>query len=942
LDIQMWSSFSSEAAQASGRSSRTMDTLCAPKAHLGALLFGTIVALAFVPSAASAQVQPGCTSTLPAPYGPFFSQIIGGVAGASNAITSVIGTVNTAFVSQGNAFAVGLPNAQPDQIAGGLWMRMIGGRVDNQATGTFTGSVTSVPGVTGSITCNSNIRQDYGGFQLGQDLARLNLSGDGATLHVGLTGGYAQSETQDLGGSNFNGAFQVPFAGVYATYTRGRFFADVLVRGDFYQMNLNAADASLGNQRLNAFGLTESTSAGYNIDIGNNWFFEPSVSGIHSSTKIDTLNVPGGWGNLFNAFTLPPGTIQFSNVESWLGRVGVRVGTNFTGGNVAWQPFATASVWHEFAGNTAAIYTAPQLGNTFGTLSGSRVGTYGQYSVGVSGQMIGSPWLGYVRIDVKDGENIEGVGINAGLRYQFDSTQRIAEGASYDGPARTILFDWTGFYIGGFSGADSGRTKWSFPQTASSADPAIAGVLGGATVGYNKQFDRWVLGVEGDIAGTNASGGQSCQPGINDPVIVQNCNDKVHLLATAAGRIGYTWLDRVLLFVKAGGAWTNNKFGVYCNGDALYQFFQGSGCIATNTGGPVQNLIVSDSRFGGTVGAGFELGLTPAWSAKVEYDYLDFGSRNLVLPDTTPVRVRESFNEIKFGLNYRFGVSDPDAAMPVAASMPLKMPVKAPPLAAPGAPYNWTGAYVGVEADYRLANASWTTTALPGIIPFPGYAVPDQTTNPAGFFNASAQGGMFVGYDWQLALRWVTGLEADVDFGNSSMSRGGIPGAYGNGAASIIPPPPFFAVLPGTEAEDADSSTVQFGWNGGVRARLGYLSTPNVLVYGTGGVAFQKISISATCNATITSFCSFGDGVARSETASTVKTGWTVGGGLEGVLTGNWLGKIEFRYADLGHYNRALFAGTLDEVDTDVRLQTYTFLAGIGYKFNGAGRFVAQ
>jgi opacity protein-like surface antigen len=614
----------------------------------------------------------------------------------------------------------------------------------------------------------------------------------------------------------------------------------------------------------------------------------------------------------------------------------VRIGTTFTGGNIAWQPFATASVWHEFAGNTAATYTAPQLGNTSGTLSGSRVGTYGQYSVGVSGQVIGSPWLGYVRIDVRDGENIEGVGFNAGLRYQFDPTQRIAAGALFDGPARPIPYDWTGFYVGGFSGAGWGRTQWNFPQTSTSADPAIAGVLGGVTVGYNKQFDRWVLGVEGDVAGTNASGGQSCQPGINDPVIVQNCNDKVHLLATAAGRIGYTWLDRVLLFVKAGGAWTNNKLDVSCNGDAFFQNIQGDGCNATNTGSPVQNLTVSDPRFGGTVGAGFELALTPAWSAKVEYDYLDFGSKNLVLPDTTPASVRESFNEIKIGLNYRFGVYDP--AMPVAATMPLKMPVKAPPPAV-SAPYNWTGAYAGLEAADRLADASWTTTALPGIIPFPD--VPDPTTNPAGFFNASAQGGTFIGYDWQIAPRWVTGLEADIDFGNSSMSRAGIPGAYGNGAASIFPP---FGFLPGLEAEGADSSTVKFGWDGSVRARLGYLSTPNVLVYGTGGVAFQKVSVSATCDATIASFCSaaFTDGVARSETASTVRTGWTVGGGVEGILTGNWLGKLEFRYADLGHYNPALFAGTLDEVDTDVRLQTYTFLAGIGYKFNGTGNLIAR
>ncbi len=176
------------------------------------------------------------------------------------------------------------------------------------------------------------------------------------------------------------------------------------------------------------------------------------------------------------------------------------------------------------------------------------------------------------------------------------------------------------------------------------------------------------------------------------------------------------------------------------------------------------------------------------------------------------------------------------------------------------------------------------------------------------------------------------------------MSRSGIPGTFGNGSASIILPPPFFPVLPGIEAERVDSSTVKFGWDGGVSARLGYLSTPNLLVYGTGGVAFQEVSVGATCNATISSFCSaaFTDGVARSETASMVKTGWTVGGGVESVLTGNWLGKLEFRYADLGHYSHAFFAGTLDEVDTDVRLQTYTFLAGIGYKFNGSGNLVAR
>jgi len=89
----------------------------------------------------------------------------------------------------------------------------------------------------------------------------------------------------------------------------------------------------------------------------------------------------------------------------------------------------------------------------------------------------------------------------------------------------------------------------------------------------------------------------------------------------------------------------------------------------------------------------------------------------------------------------------------------------------------------------------------------------------------------------------------------------------------------------------------------------------------------------------------------QSETASTTKIGWTVGGGLEDVLVGNWLAKIEFRYSDFGHFNHAFFPNTggilgapnnADQIDVSVRPQTYTFLASIGYKFNGTGSPMSQ
>jgi opacity protein-like surface antigen len=892
--------------------------------------------------------QAGCSSTLPAPY-TAFTPIIGGVAGATNSLVSTVETINTAFLAPGGAFVTGSPDPKPDQTSGGVWERMIGGWADTQGSTTFTGSISpgknvpnggfpGGPGASGSIGCSSNIRQVYGGFQVGQDIARFNMGGMGENLHVGVTGGYVEASAQDLGGSNFAGTFQVPFAGIYANYTLGNFTADILGRSDFYQMTLSAPDATLSNQRLDAYGFTVSGSLSYRFDLPNSWFIEPSVTGIDSTVKVDSLNMPGGFGNPGSLLFIPPGTVTFSNIDSLLGRAGVRVGTNYTAGNFAWQPFATASVWHEFAGNVSATYTAPTDpvgGNVNGTgsavsgsLSTTRIGTYGQYSAGVAGQALDSPWLGYVRLDYREGENIEGWGFNAGLRYQFDSLPRAAPSGVFVKavPRNTAPYDWTGFYAGGFAGSAWGNTKWDFPDTATSADPRIAGMIGGATIGYNKQFGRWVVGAEGDVAFGNALGGQSCQEGINNIINntitpTANCNDDARLLVTTTARVGYTWLDNILVYGKVGGAWIDNKLNVSCNGAVDAAFGSVPGCSATN---PIvfnnvffQDLAVDDNRFGFTVGAGIEWALSPAWSAKVEYDYLDFGSRNLTLPDATAVNVRETFNEVKVGLNYHFGAAD-------QISAPAQMPANV----SSAAPFNWTGAYAGAGIGDRLSSSSWTTTSTAHTTFPPGSpdSGPDVTTASQNFFSSAFQGGLYAGYNWQFAPRLLAGIEGDVAWGSSSMTRAGIPGTYGNGLISQIGDV-------GTAPEATDSSTVKLGADGSIRGRVGFLAYPTILVYGTAGVAFQDVSFGGVCAPITTTGIGGACFNPENQTVSAVRTGWTVGAGVEGVLTGNWLGKVEFRYSDFGRYDNTLFAGTGDDVTANVHVQTYKFLSGIGYKF---------
>jgi hypothetical protein len=120
------------------------------------------------------------------------------------------------------------------------------------------------------------------------------------------------------------------------------------------------------------------------------------------------------------------GTVHIEDIESLLGRASVRVGVNLTQGMYTWQPFAVASVIHEFRGDVKSTLSIsdPSLPNAlfdravFASTT-SRVGTYGQYGLGMSVVAGNTGWLGYARVDVKVGDNVEGVGTNMGLRYQW-------------------------------------------------------------------------------------------------------------------------------------------------------------------------------------------------------------------------------------------------------------------------------------------------------------------------------------------------------------------------------------------------------------------------------------------------------------------------------------------------------------------------------------------
>jgi outer membrane immunogenic protein len=211
----------------------------------------------------------------------------------------------------------------------------------------------------------------------------------------------------------------------------------------------------------------------------------------------------------------------------------------------------------------------------------------------------------------------------------------------------------------------------------------------------------------------------------------------------------------------------------------------------------------------------------------------------------------------------------------MAADMPLKA---LPP------PPTWTGLYWGVNAgwigssQYNITNTG-TDTGNGGLGTFLGIgAIPGTVAvSHSGFF-----GGGQIGYNWQTDPSWVWGVEADFQDSTANGSAG--------------------AVFVGSQGGFRSITTVfkyELDDLGTVRARLGWLSSPNVLWYGTAGVAYGETKLTSTAQCP-----SFGPPCFTESTTSLATThmsvGWTAGAGVEWKLTPVWSVKAEYLYVDLG------------------------------------------
>jgi outer membrane immunogenic protein len=251
----------------------------------------------------------------------------------------------------------------------------------------------------------------------------------------------------------------------------------------------------------------------------------------------------------------------------------------------------------------------------------------------------------------------------------------------------------------------------------------------------------------------------------------------------------------------------------------------------------------------------------------------------------------------------------------ISAAQAADMPLKAPPLVIPA--FSWTGWYIGGNVGWMRGNADFdpvcpTFNAATCPVLFPPFAfntfIPGVgnilTFVPAAFAglpggsvsDKSFMGGGQIGYNYQVN-HVVFGVEGDLDATHvrATLSRNAVPAVAGAPAG-------FFGTVNA-------NSTLENGWVGSVRGRLGF-TVDRLMFYGTGGLAFAQSRLNTAFaytppgNALPAFFFPGPTGA----TSSQVLMGWTAGVGGEWAVTDAVSVGAEYRHSDFGSQNYLLGA----------------------------------
>ena len=391
-----------------------------------------------------------------------------------------------------------------------------------------------------------------------------------------------------------------------------------------------------------------------------------------------------------------------------------------------------------------------------------------------------------------------------------------------------------------------------------------------------------------DIKG-NSNTGAFAFPGVVTGTLA--LDEKVKYLGTVRGRLGWLPTDTVLLYGTAGLAWERFERGR-------------TESLTTAEGTETERAVSPSDRFGWVAGAGGEVMLGSSnWIGRLEYLHYDFGRINSdsTFASSQPGQSisgtitagRQTIDVVRAGASYKFG---PEVAAVAAAPA---MYAKAPRM--PPALQTWAGFYFGAHAGYGWKDNDFSTNFF-------------DDAFIGGISSRGWLGGGQAGYNWQYA-RAVAGLEID----------GSATGIKGSSLTSLT-------VTSGSRTETLSDNVKYLGT---VRGRLGWTPAGNWLLYGTGGLAWERVHRSSF------EVITFGGDTATSTNDGPLDHfGWVAGAGVESFIgSSNWVARLEYLHYDFGtvestRITTSTVAGTPPLLaDRGGRQTIETVRAGVSYKF---------
>jgi len=248
---------------------------------------------------------------------------------------------------------------------------------------------------------------------------------------------------------------------------------------------------------------------------------------------------------------------------------------------------------------------------------------------------------------------------------------------------------------------------------------------------------------------------------------------------------------------------------------------------------------------------------------------------------------------------------------------------------------NWTGLYLGANAGAGITDSHVSNTVCTGPVTAcfwaSGFGDRVNAVGSGDLRDTVFTGGGQIGYNWQTSV-WVLGVEADFNSLRTSVTRTASTTYSAAGSSGIT-----------------FTDTISASYLATARGRLGY-AMGNLLVYFTGGAAFANLKHShfagefgfgprPPCVPPV-----LGENMCDHGGSSSTRTGWTLGGGGEWMLGGNWSIKGEYLYVDFGKVSGtttwfssdgtvSTVGGVPQSIAHSADFALHVVRAGVNYKF---------